>query len=84
MAANKVPGVRAALCYDEATARNSREHNFANVLTLGGKMIKPDAMRRIVKTWLETPFGEERHARRVRKIGAIEAKYLRNPVGEQF
>jgi ribose 5-phosphate isomerase B len=82
MAANKVPGVRAALCYDEATARNSREHNFANVLTLGGKMIKPDAMRRIVKTWLETPFGEERHARRVRKITAIEAKYIRNPVGE--
>ena len=80
MAANKVPGVRAALCYDEVTARNSREHNFANVLTLGGRMIKPDAMRRIVKTWLETPFGEERHARRVRKIAAIEAKYLRNPV----
>jgi ribose 5-phosphate isomerase B len=82
MAANKIPGIRAALCYDEATARNSREHNFANVLTLGGKMIKPEAMRRIVKAWLETPFGEERHARRVRKIAAIEAKYLRNPIGE--
>jgi ribose 5-phosphate isomerase B len=80
MAANKVPGIRAALCYDEATARNSREHNFANVLTLGGRMIQADALRRIVKTWLETPFGEERHARRVRKITAIEAKYIRNPV----
>jgi ribose 5-phosphate isomerase B len=80
MAANKVPGIRAALCYDEATARNSREHNFANVLTLGGRMIQAEAMRRIVKIWLETPFGEERHARRVRKIAAIEAKYLRNPV----
>lgn len=78
MTANKVPGVRAALCYDEATARNSREHNFANVLTLGGRMIGEDVMRKIVKTWLETPFGEERHARRVRKIAAIESKYCKN------
>jgi ribose 5-phosphate isomerase B len=77
IAANKVPGVRAALCYDEATARNSREHNYANVLTLGGKMISADRMREIVKAWLSTNEGEERHRKRVDKITAIERQYLR-------
>lgn len=75
MAANKVPGILAALCYDEATARNSREHNYANVLTLGGRMISEEEMARIVQTWLETPYGEERHRRRVEKIRAIEQRY---------
>jgi ribose 5-phosphate isomerase B len=77
MAANKVPGVRAAMCYDEATARNSREHNYANVLTLGGRMIPFDKMREIVRIWLATPEGEERHGKRVAKITAIERQYLR-------
>jgi ribose 5-phosphate isomerase B len=77
MTANKVPGIRAAMCYDEATARNSREHNYANVLTLGGRMIPPDKMRDIVQTWLATPEGEERHGKRVAKITAIERQYLR-------
>jgi ribose 5-phosphate isomerase B len=77
MTANKVPGVRAALCYDEATARNSREHNYANVLTLGGKMIDNAQMRRIVATWLATPEGEARHGKRVAKITAIERQYSR-------
>ncbi len=77
MAANKVPGIRAALCYDEATARNSREHNFANVLTLGGRMISEQTMKTVVKAWLETPYGAERHRRRVEKISAIEGRYLR-------
>lgn len=77
MTANKVPGVRAAMCYDEATARNSREHNYANVLTLGGRMISLDAMRLVVRTWLSTPEGEERHGKRVAKIMAIEKQYLR-------
>lgn len=77
MTANKVPGIRAALCYDEATARNSREHNYANVLTLGGRMISSDDMRRIVGVWLSTPEGETRHAKRVAKIMAIEKQYLR-------
>src|ERR1700704_3084963 len=54
MVANKVPGIRAAMCYDEASARNSREHNGANVLTLGGKTISSDKMRDIVRTWLST------------------------------
>ena len=77
MTANKVPGVRAALCYDEATARNSREHNYANVLTLGGKMISQQQMREIVRAWLNTPEGEARHGKRVAKIMNIERQYLR-------
>lgn len=77
MAANKVPGVRAAMCYDISTARNSREHNHANVLTLGGQMIGPLLAKQIVKTWLETPYGPDRHARRVGMIDAIEARYLK-------
>jgi ribose 5-phosphate isomerase B len=77
MAANKVPGVRAALCYDHATAINSREHNDANVLTLGGALLGRNLARQIVQTWLETPFGGGRHARRVDKIMDIERRYLR-------
>jgi ribose 5-phosphate isomerase B len=75
MAANKVPGVRAAMCYDHATAVNSREHNDANVLTLGGVMIGTSLARQIVKTWLETDFGGGRHARRVDKIMEIERRF---------
>lgn len=77
MAANKVPGVRAAMCYDHATAVNSREHNDANVLTLGGVLIGRNLARQIVKTWLETDFGGGRHARRVDKIMEIERRFLR-------
>jgi len=72
MAANKVRGVRAALCYDYATAVNSREHNDANVLTLGAGLIGPNLARQIVTTWLKTEFGGGRHAPRVDKIMAIE------------
>src|SRR5215468_11817746 len=64
MVANKIPSVRAAMCYDEASARNSREHNGANVLTLGGKMISNDQMRAIVRVWLSSQLTEERHRRR--------------------
>ena len=77
MAANKVPGVRAAMCYDLATAKNSREHNDANVLTLGGRLIAKYLARQIVKTFLETPVGEERHQKRVQKIIDIERRFLR-------
>lgn len=77
MAANKVPGVRAAMCYDEATAVNSREHNDANVLTLGAGMIGEALARRIVDTWLDTPHAGGRHARRVGKIMDIERRYLK-------
>jgi ribose 5-phosphate isomerase B len=74
IAANKVPGVRAALCYDRATARNSREHNDANVLTLGAKLIAPEAAREIVALWLATPFAGGHHQRRVDKIRSIEER----------
>ncbi|MCR4406779.1 MAG: ribose 5-phosphate isomerase B [Anaerolineae bacterium] len=77
MAANKVPGVRAAMCYDLSTAINSREHNDANVLTLGGRLIGDSLAQAIVKTWLETPFGGGRHQRRVDKIMEIEKRFLR-------
>jgi ribose 5-phosphate isomerase B len=77
MAANKVPGVRAAMCYDHATAVNSREHNDANVLTLGGVLLGSSLARQIVKTWLETDFGGDRHARRVDKIMGIERRFTR-------
>ena len=76
MTANKVPGVRAAMCYDHATAINSREHNDANVLTLGAGLIGEVLARQIVDAWLVTEFGGGRHARRVEKIIAIEKKYL--------
>jgi len=72
MAANKVPGARAALCYDSTTARNSREHNDANVLTLGARLLAPETAREIVALWLETPFAGGRHQRRIDKIIALE------------
>ena len=77
MAANKVPGVRAAMCVDYATAVNSREHNNANVLTLGAGFLGVNQVKLIVKTWLETPFGGGRHASRVDKIMEIEKKFLK-------
>jgi ribose 5-phosphate isomerase B len=74
IAANKVAGARAALCYDRATARNSREHNDANVLSLGAKLISPEAAREILAIWLSTPFAGGRHQRRVDKIRGIEER----------
>ena len=75
MAANKVPGVRAALCYDLSSARNSREHNHANVLTLGAGLIGDALAWQIVETWLATPWGSGRHAPRVKKLDAIDDRY---------
>ena len=77
IAANKVPGVRAALCYDRASARNSREHNNANVLTLGGRLLTQTQAEDVVRTWIETPFGGGRHAARIDKITALEKKFAR-------
>ena len=79
MAANKVPGVRAALCYDRATARNSREHNDANVLTLGARLIAPELAREVAAVWLETQFAGGRHQKRVDKIIALEQRTRRPP-----
>jgi ribose 5-phosphate isomerase B len=75
IAANKVPGARAALCYDRATARNSREHNDANVLSLGARLIPAEVAREILAVWLETAFGGGRHQRRIDKIIAIEERH---------
>jgi RpiB/LacA/LacB family sugar-phosphate isomerase len=75
MTANKVPGVRAAACYDPKVARNSREHNDANVLTLGSGTIDSKQMREIVRVWLSTEITEDRHKRRVAKIEAVERQY---------
>jgi ribose 5-phosphate isomerase B len=77
MTANKVPGVRAAACYSVAVARNSREHNDANVLTLGSKTISNAEMREIVTAWLSTEITEDRHRKRVAKIDAIQRQYQR-------
>ena len=77
MVANKVPGVRAALCYDLSTARNAREHNDANVLTLGARLIGPGLAQDIVKVFLETNCTEERHQKRVAKIMQVEERYLK-------
>jgi len=77
MAANKVKGVRAAECADGAAARNAREHNDANVLTLGARFLDPGRMHEVVETFLTAACTEERHARRVEKIKAIEASYLK-------
>jgi ribose 5-phosphate isomerase B len=72
--ANKVPGIRAALCHDHYTARVSREHNDANVLCLGGRTTGSEVAFEIVRTFLETPFSGGRHARRVDKIRTLEEK----------
>ena len=75
IAANKVPGVRAVPCYDEFVARSSREHNNANVLTLGGKVLGSEKAKSIVKVWLDTPFAGGRHVPRVNKIDDIEKRF---------
>lgn len=72
IAANKVAGVRAASILDEASARLSREHNDANVLSLGERLTPPDTARRIVAAFLDTPFAGGRHARRVDKINELD------------
>jgi ribose 5-phosphate isomerase B len=72
MAANKVPGVRAALCNDLYTARMSREHNDANVLTMGGRIVAFTLAEEIVTVWLTTPFEGGRHQRRISQIHELE------------
>jgi ribose 5-phosphate isomerase B len=72
--ANKVRGVRAALCHDELTAEMARRHNDANVLCLPADLVGEELMRRIIDVWLKTPFEGGRHERRVAKIAEYEAK----------
>lgn len=80
MVANKVPGVRAALCYDLSSAANSREHNHANVLTLGAGLVGENLAWQIVQTWLATPWAEGRHAARVAMIDEVDRRYRGGPV----
>jgi len=75
IAANKIPGIRAALVCNMAEARLSEEHNNANVLVLGGRPFNRKSVKRIVQTWLKSRFAGGRHARRVNKITALEEKY---------
>jgi ribose 5-phosphate isomerase B len=77
MVANKVPGIRAALCHDLSSARNSREHNHANVLTLGARFTGEGLAIEIVRAWLGTEWGPGRHAARVEKITDVERHYMR-------
>lgn len=72
IAANKIPGIRAALCHDTFSAKASRQHNNANILTLGERIIGPGLAKEIVAAWLTTEFEGGRHERRVEKIGQIE------------
>ena len=73
MAANKVKGIRAALCYNESSAKLAKEHNNANILCLGGRELKEELAKKITKTFLETPFSdEERHKRRIKEIADLE------------
>jgi len=72
IAANKLKGIRAALCFDEINARVSRQHNNANVLCLSGDLLGENSIRRIVEIWLSTDFNDGRHERRVHKIDMIE------------
>jgi ribose 5-phosphate isomerase B len=72
--ANRFPGVRAALCLDEESARLSRMHNDANILVLAGRKTDPETAFRIVRTWLTTPFEGGRHQRRLDKIDAVDVK----------
>ncbi len=72
ISANKFPGVRAALAFDEQAAEISRRHNDANILTLGGRVHEPGQARKILKKWLETGFEGGRHVRRIEKITKLE------------
>jgi ribose 5-phosphate isomerase B len=76
MAANKVPGARSALCHDVTTARLSRLHNDANLLSMGARIVGSQVWQDVVTAWLETEFsGDERHARRIEKIRQMESEY---------
>lgn len=75
ISANKVPGIRATPCADTLSARLAREHNDANVLTLGGRLLDEATAQKILDTWLSTPFAGGRHERRVQKIDAINQKH---------
>jgi ribose 5-phosphate isomerase B len=73
--ANKIPGIRACTCYNEFSARSAREHNNGNVLVMGARTLGEETIKSILEVWLDTPFGGERHQRRLDKITAIEKEF---------
>ena len=76
--ANKIPGIYAAVCWDEETAKYARLHGNTNVLCIGGRVLGEEKAKKIIKIWLETPFSnEERHIRRINKIKEIEKRYFK-------
>lgn len=77
IAANKVPGVRAALVHDEFTAKMAREHNNANILVLGGRILTPEEGRHLVEVWLDNQYEGGRHQNRLDKISAIEQRQIK-------
>lgn len=77
IAANKVPGIRAALCNDLYTARLSRAHNDANVIAIGGRIVAPGLADEIIAVWLATPFEGGRHARRIEQVMELEREGAR-------
>lgn len=76
--ANKMAGIRCALCHDVTTARLARAHNDANMLALGQRIVGGEVAKDVVRAWLETPFDGGRHQRRIEKISAIEARLIEN------
>ncbi len=77
IAANKVKGIRCAVCHDVFTATMCSAHNNANILAMGGRVITPELAEKMVAAWLDTPFEGGRHTSRVNKITAIEEKYFK-------
>ena len=77
IAANKVPGVYAALCYSKEAAELSRRHNNANVLVLGSNFVSENTMMEIIRVWLKTPFDGGRHLRRIKQIKDIEKHFMK-------
>jgi len=77
LVANKVPGIRCALCWESYTARAAREHNDANVLSIGARVIGPEVAHEVVRVWLESSFEGGRHQTRLDKVRAVEERYAR-------
>lgn len=76
--ANKIPGIRAATCYNEFSAKSAREHNNANVLVMGAKTLGEETIKSILDVWMETDFAGGRHQRRLDKIAAVEEMFLKS------
>jgi len=76
--ANKIPGIRAATCYNEFSAKSYREHNDANIISLGAKTLGEESIKSIIDVWLNSHFLGERHQRRLDKVKAIEEKFMKS------